>query len=227
MATWLQGGRPTTRAAGWLLAWLLATLVLYLSVTFVEVSVAAMGDEARRAQAIVVLGAAQYNGRPSPVFQSRLDHAADLYAQGLAPIVVLTGGGQPGDRYSEARAAAEYLYTRGVPDEAQRREVDGRSSWESLSAAARFLKQEGIDRVVLVSDPWHSYRIAAIAQAEGLVAYASPTRTSPYTVSGTFRRLVHETGAVALGRVIGYRRLTHLAQVLSNGSALDRSMKER
>jgi uncharacterized SAM-binding protein YcdF (DUF218 family) len=198
-----------------LVGWLLVVLLLYVGTTFVQVGAAAMRDEAREAQAIVVLGAAQYNGRPSPVFRSRLDHAAALYHQGLAPIVVVTGGGQPGERYSEARAAAEYLYTQGVPDDSQRREVDGRSSWESLSAAARFLQQEGIDEVLLVSDPWHSYRIQAIATTEGLVAYTSPTKTSPYTSGGTLRRLVHETGAVALGRVIGYRRLTRLEQVLS------------
>lgn len=185
----------------------------YAMVTFAQVGLAAIRDEARRAQAIVVLGAAQYNGQPSPVFQARLDHAADLYEQGLAPVVVVTGGGQPGDRYSEAQAAAEYLYTQGVPDSAQRREVDGRNSWESLAATARFLRREGIDRVLLVSDPWHSYRIDAIAESEGLHAHTSPTPTSPYSPAGTVRRLVHETGAVALGRLVGYRRLTQMQQL--------------
>lgn len=203
--------RRLTRAVGWALAGVLG----YLAVTFAQVGIAATQDGARPAQAIVVLGAAQYDGRPSPVFRARLDHAAMLYEHRLAPVVVVTGGGQPGDRYSEARAAAEYLYTRGVPDQAQRREVEGRSSWESLAAVARFLRQEGIDHVLLVSDAWHSYRIQAIAEAEGLTAYASPTPTSPYTSTGTLRRLVHETGAVALGRLIGYRRLTHLEQVVS------------
>ncbi|MGH8909569.1 MAG: YdcF family protein [Egibacteraceae bacterium] len=203
--------RMATRAV----VWPLIALLLYLAVTFAQVGGAALRDGAREAQAIVVLGAAQYNGRPSPVFRSRLDHAAALYQRGLAPIVVVTGGGQPGERYSEARAAAEYLYTQGVPDDAQRREVDGRNSWESLSATARFLRQEGIDHVLLVSDPWHSYRIASIAGAEGLIAYTSPTTTSPYTSGETLRRLVRETGAVALGRLIGYRRLTHLERRLS------------
>jgi uncharacterized SAM-binding protein YcdF (DUF218 family) len=193
--------------------WGVVALLGYLVVTFAQVAHAAVYDEARPAEAIVVLGAAQYDGRPSPVFQARLDHAADLYQEGLAPVVVVTGGGQPGDRYSEARAAAEYLYRRGVPDAAQRREVQGRSSWESLAAAARFLRQEGIDRVLLVSDRWHSYRIETIAEEEGLVAYTSPTPTSPYTPGTTVRRMVRETGAVALGRIIGYRRLTNLEEV--------------
>ncbi len=197
------------------ISWALMAVLGYLAVTFAQVGLAATRDEARPAQAIIVLGAAQYDGRPSPVFRARLDHAAVLYERRLAPVVVVTGGGQPGDRYSEARAAAEYLYTHGVPDQAQRREVEGRSSWESLAATARFLRQEGIDHVLLVSDPWHSYRIQAIAEAEGLTAYTSPTPTSPYTAAGTLRRLVHETGASALGRLIGYRRLTHLEQVVS------------
>jgi uncharacterized SAM-binding protein YcdF (DUF218 family) len=206
------------RRHSWLarvIGWAFAGVLGYLGVTFAQVGLAATQDQARPAQAIVVLGAAQYDGRPSPVFRARLDHAAELYEHHLAPVVVLTGGGQPGDRYSEARAAAEYLYRRGVPDQAQRREVEGRSSWESLAAVARFLGHEGIDHVLLVSDPWHSYRIQAIAEAEGLIAYTSPTLASPYTPAGTFRRLVHETGAVALGRLIGYRRLTHLEQVVS------------
>ena len=200
------------RIAGRAVAWLVATLVLYVAVTFLQVAWAALRDEARETEAIVVLGAAQYNGRPSPVFQARLDHAAALYERGLAPVVVVTGGGQPGDRYSEAQAAAEYLYTRGVPDEAQRREVDGRSSWESLAAAARFLRLEGIDRVLLVSDRWHSYRIESIARGEGLEAFTSPTPTNPYSPAGTLRRMLHETGAVAVGRAIGYRRLTQVTE---------------
>jgi uncharacterized SAM-binding protein YcdF (DUF218 family) len=192
----------------------LVVVLGYLAVTFAQIGMAASRDEARPAQAIVVLGAAQYDGRPSPVFRARLNHAAMLYEHRLAPVVVVTGGGKPGDRYSEARAAAEYLYAHGVPDRAQRREAEGRSSWESLAAVSRFLRREGIDQVLLVSDPWHSYRIQAIAEAEGLTAYTSPTTTSPYTAAGTLRRLVHETGAVALGRLIGYRRLTHLEQVV-------------
>jgi uncharacterized SAM-binding protein YcdF (DUF218 family) len=209
--------RVLSRALGWVLA----AALLYLLMTFLQVTAAAVRDEAREAQAIIVLGAAQYDGRPSPVFQSRLDHAARLYERGFAPIVVVTGGGRPGDRYSEARAAAEYLYTRGVPDTAQRREVDGRSSWESLSATARFLEDENIDHVLLVSDPWHSYRIGSIAEDEGLVAYTSPTRTSPYTAGGTLRQLVRETGAVALGRVIGYRRLEHVQELIGTTRSRD------
>ncbi len=120
------------------------TLVfVYLSVTFFQVWRAARRDDARPSDAIVVLGAAQYDGRPSPVLAARLDHALELYEEGVAPMIVVTGGRQDGDRFTEATAAATYLHEHGVPDDAILRETTGRSSWESLSAAARFLKQDG------------------------------------------------------------------------------------
>ncbi|CAN5394932.1 YdcF family protein [soil metagenome] len=189
-------------------------LVLYVGVTFVQVWRAANRDAAQSAQAIVVLGAAQYDGRPSPVLQSRLDHALRLYADGLAPVVVVTGGRRPGDRVREANAADLYLQRRGVPREALRLETGGRSSWESLAAAARFLREEDIEEVLLVSDPWHSYRIGAIAEEVGLTAYVSPTGTGVYSERAKARQLVRETVAVSLGRLLGYRRLQNLERFL-------------
>ena len=109
-------------------------MFVYLSVTFVQVWRAARRDDARPSDAIVVLGAAQYDGRPSPVLAARLDHAIDLYDDGIAPVIVVTGGRQPGDRFTEATAAANYLHDHGVPDDAILRETTGRSSWESLDA---------------------------------------------------------------------------------------------
>src|SRR5436309_6891746 len=96
---------------------LLAALLLYLGVTYVQVWYAARHDRARPAQAIVVFGTAQYNGVPSPVLAARLDHAVDLYRRKLAPVIVVTGGNQPGDRFTEASASADYLLKRGVPDD--------------------------------------------------------------------------------------------------------------
>jgi uncharacterized SAM-binding protein YcdF (DUF218 family) len=131
--------------------------------------------------AIVVLGAAQYDGRPSPVLAARLDHALRLWAEGLSPRIVVTGGKRPGDRFTEAQASAEYLMDRGVPDEVILREVQGATSWESLAASARILRERGLGSVVLVSDPYHAKRIAGIASELGLTAFTSPTRTSPET----------------------------------------------
>jgi len=186
----------------------LFTLVfVYLSVTFVQVWMASRRDEARPSDAIIVLGAAQYNGRPSPVLAARLDHAIQLYREGIAPVVVVTGGREPGDRFTEAGASANYLHKHGVPDTAILRETTGRTSWESLESAARFLEQRHMARVVLVSDPYHSERIKAIAHEVGLDAVTSPTRTSPIKGSAAFKRMLGETLRVAAGRLFGYARL--------------------
>ncbi|MGH9156450.1 MAG: YdcF family protein [Acidimicrobiales bacterium] len=186
---------------------LLASLLLYFGVTFVQVVMASRRDQAREVQAIVVFGAAQYDGRPSPVLAARLDHAADLYKRGLAARVVVTGGKQAGDRVTEATVSAEYLVRHGVPEPAILREVTGRNSWEQLAAAATFLKRRGITEVLLVSDGFHSARIAAMADELGLTAWTSPTSTSPISGLGTLPYLGKETVAVAAGRLLGFRRM--------------------
>jgi uncharacterized SAM-binding protein YcdF (DUF218 family) len=168
---------------------------------------AARHDGARASQAIIVLGAAQYNGKPSPVFKARLDHTADLYRQGIAPLVVVTGGKIPGDQFTEAGAGAAYLHARGIPDDAILRETTSRNSWESLRASARFLKARGVTRVVLVSDPFHSLRIRLIAEEIGFDAVTSPTTTSPIHGLAEWRRFFGEGLRVAAGRIFGFGRL--------------------
>jgi uncharacterized SAM-binding protein YcdF (DUF218 family) len=180
-------------------------LVAYLLVTFAQVWMAARRDAARPADAIVVLGAAQYDGEPSPVFAARLDHAAALYDRGVAPTVVLTGGRRPGDRFTEASAAAAYLGRMGVPQAALLLESGGATSWESLAAAARILRTRGMDEVVLVSDSYHAYRIEAIAEEVGLQATVSPVRSDP-----SVGHLAREAGIVAVGRIVGFGRLQRL-----------------
>ena len=182
-------------------------LFVYLSVTFVQVWMASRRDEARRSDAIIVLGAAEYDGRPSPVLAARLDHAIDLYERHIAPVIVVTGGKEPGDRFTEAGASADYLHKHAIPDTAILRETTGRTSWESLEAAARFLENRDMKRVVLVSDPYHSARIKAIAHEVGLDAVTSPTRTSPIKGAAAWRRMFGETLRVAAGRIFGYARL--------------------
>lgn len=179
--------------------------VVYVAVTFVQVWQASRRDEAAPAQAIVVLGAAQYDGRPSPVLANRLDHAAELFEQGIAPLIVVTGGRQEGDRFTEAEAGARYLEGLGVPGSAIERETTGGSSWESLAAAARFLRADGITEVVLVSDPYHAMRIDGIAAELGLDATVSPADGS-----SSVPELARETVAVAIGRIIGYDRLVRI-----------------
>lgn len=181
----------------------IALLVLYLGATFVDVWLASRQNYDGSADAVVVLGAAQYNGTPSPVLQTRLDHAAELYFAGQVDLVVVTGGNQEGDVTTEAKAGYDYLrLTAQIPDEALLLEVDGRSTYESLRATARFLEQRAVGSVILVTDPYHAKRSLLIAEEVGLTAEVSPT-----TSGSSFDRLAQETLAVAAGRIVGFRRL--------------------
>lgn len=188
----------------------LVVVVGYVGITASQVWWSSRRDGAQPSQAIVVLGAAQYDGRPSPVLQARLDHVVDLYTSGMADYIVVTGGSRPGDRFTEAEASARYLSDRGIPGARIERETTGATSYESLAAVARFLRADGIEDVILVSDPYHARRITGIAHEVGLGATVSPTPSSPFHGWERVERLARETGAVALGRLIGYRRLDHL-----------------
>jgi uncharacterized SAM-binding protein YcdF (DUF218 family) len=182
---------------------LVGLLVLYIGITFVQVWLASRSDDTTRASAIVVMGAAQWNGVPSPVLAGRLDHAVDLFDDGVAPLIVVTGGKQAGDATTQGASGYEYLRAQGVPDEAIKVEVDGTNSYEELSASALILEQSAVaDDVVIVTDPYHALRVAEIAEEVGLRPHVSPTdaATGP-------RQLARETAAVSLGRIIGYRRL--------------------
>lgn len=194
----------------WRLVQLVALLlVLYLGFSAAQVLFASRRDEAASADAIVVFGAAQYNGRPSPVFKARLDHAADLYDREIAPTIWVTGGPGAEGEDSEASVASKYLIREhGVPADAVRLEVHGKDSWEQLAAVSRILRREGTTDVVLVSDAFHNARIKAIADELGLEPKASATKTSPISGRKEAEYLVRETAAMAIGRVVGFRRLS-------------------
>jgi uncharacterized SAM-binding protein YcdF (DUF218 family) len=192
-----------------LVALVVVLLGAYVGVTFVQVWRASTDDGARPAQAIVVLGAAQYDGRPSLVLRDRLDHAHELWQEGLAPLIVVTGGRQEGDRFTEAASGYSYLRDRGVPDDALLREESGKNTWEQLAASSRFLRERGINDVLLVSDGYHAKRLQVIADELGLDASVSPS-ASRLSSTSRIRALVRETGAVSISRVIGYRRLVNL-----------------
>lgn len=136
-------------------------------------------DEARAADSIVVLGAAQYDGRPSPVLKARLDHALRLYEEGLAPVLILTGGVGVGDTVSEAEVGRRYVVRAGVPSEAVLIERAGLSSDQSMSTVAELMDRHGLDSAVLVSDPFHMLRLRILAARLGFRAFSSPTRSSP------------------------------------------------
>jgi uncharacterized SAM-binding protein YcdF (DUF218 family) len=180
--------------------------VLYVGVTFLQVWRLAGADQARPADAVVVLGAAQWDGRPSPVFEARLRKAAELFEEGHADIIVTTGASQQGDRVTQGFAGFEFLRNQGVPEDALRIVTDGTNTYEELSAAALVLDDEDRNSVLLVSDPYHLYRARATARELGLEAYVVSTE-----LDSTFRQLARETGAVAVGRIIGFRRVNNLS----------------
>jgi uncharacterized SAM-binding protein YcdF (DUF218 family) len=157
-------------------------------------------DDRRAAGAIVVLGAAQYDGRPSPVFEARLDHAVSLYHDGLAPLLVVTGGKRPGDRWTEAETARRYALRHGVPASAIVLEDRGTSTRESLDSVVDILAGRGIGDAIFVSDPTHMFRVLRIARDGGITALGSPTRTSPVErdLGRRVDATVHEIGALAL-----------------------------
>jgi uncharacterized SAM-binding protein YcdF (DUF218 family) len=173
-----------------------AIVVGYFAVTFVQVWMASRAGEDRpvRAQAIVVLGAAQYDGKPSPVLKARVDHAVQLWRQGLAPIVVMTGGRGEGDTTSEAAVERRYAISKGVPPSAILVEGASRSTSETLRNVASMLTGDRRE-VILVSDPFHMFRLALLARRYGLRPRTSPTRTSPISRNrGEFwRYTLHES----------------------------------
>jgi len=142
-------------------------------------------DDARAADAIVVLGAAQYDGRPSPVLKARLDHAVSLWDRHLAPRLVLTGGMGDGDTTSEAAVGRRYAVKHGVPDSVILMETRGRTTAESVQRVAGMLDSLSPREVILVSDPFHMLRLSILARRFGLSPRTSPTRTSPISASKT------------------------------------------
>lgn len=192
-----------TRSVGLVL---LAALA-YLVVTFVQVYVASNNDDSRLADAIVVLGAAQFDGTPSPVFQERLDHAFTLWEREFADRIVTTGSKQQGDQVTEGIAGYNYLRNLGVPDSALVPIVDGGNTYEQLTASSVQIDNLEISSVLLVSDGYHNYRLIDIADEVGVQAYVSPTDAEP-----SISEYVRETVAVSVGRIIGYRRLSSLTQ---------------
>jgi len=189
---------------------LVGVLAFYGLISLWQVWSTGRSDQARPVDAIVVLGAAQYDGRPSPQLAARLDQVIELWPQDLAPLVVVTGGNQPGDRFTEAEASASYLIDQGVPESAILLEDAGSTTYESLDRVAEILDARGLDSVLIVTDPYHALRSRLIAQEVGMVAFVSPTETSVVTGASSFKRQLGEAAGVAVGRIIGFERLSGL-----------------
>ena len=161
------------------LAALLLLGAVIFTIAFVMVLVVAQQDQRRHVDAIVVLGAAQYNGHPSPVLRERLAHALELYRDGLAPRIIVTGGIGRGDTQSEADVGRRWLVQHGVPDSAVAAEPEGRSTEASMTAVAAWLDRHGLVTALLVSDAFHMCRLRFEARRTRLSAFTSPTETSP------------------------------------------------
>jgi len=162
-------------------------------------------DERRAADAIVIMGAAQYDGRPSPLFAARLDHAIALYHEGVAPLVIVTGGKREGDRTTEAASARAYALRHDVPEDAIVAEDTSRTTLQSIRQVAALMDARDLRSAVFVSDPTHMLRVLRMAADSGIDAYGSPTRTSPLEDDASARldATVHELGALALYFVTG------------------------
>lgn len=158
----------------------------------------ARGDEAREVDAIVILGAAQFNGRPTEVFSSRLQHGLDLYNAGYAPWIIVTGGKQDADVYTEADTAETWLMDRGVPQDAILKETVGRDTWQNLQGAKEAGDPHNIESILIVSDGFHLFRAERMANAIGFESYTSPAPDSPIRPWSAveFGYVIRETVAV-------------------------------
>ncbi len=171
---------------------LLAGILGWCSWVHAQIESYAHQDQAAPADAIGVLGAAEYDGRPSPVYRARLDHALELYRRGIAPLIV-TLGGSGGDQYSEGSVGAGYLISKGIPEEDIIAETESRNTEESARRIAVIARANGLHRLVVVSDDTHMFRIHAICASEGLDVLTSP-RPRPSAEDKTLQaeRIVHE-----------------------------------
>ncbi|KAA0023179.1 YdcF family protein [Antrihabitans cavernicola] len=181
--------------------------VLLVAGTAVRVWQVARIDDLTKADAIVVLGAAQYSGTPSSVFEARLDQAALLYGRGIAPTVITVGGKQVGDEYTEAASGKNYLSEHGVPADHIVAIEEGSDTLRSIEAVNAEMNKRNEKSAVLVSDPWHSLRTRTMARDDGLDAWTAPTRTGPavYTRESQIHGIARETGALL------WYQLTHFS----------------
>jgi uncharacterized SAM-binding protein YcdF (DUF218 family) len=174
--------------------------VLALAYTTSRILDQAGRDDRQPADAIVVMGAAQYDGRPSPLYQARLDHAIELVRNGVAQHLVVTGGKADGDRTTEAAAGRDYAVAHGVAASAILVEDASRTTLQSIRGVAGVMRGAGLHSAVFVSDPTHMLRVLRMATDAGITAWGSPTRTSPLERDTIARAdaVVHELGALGL-----------------------------
>ena len=199
MGAW--AGRLVVRVVGAAVA----AVLLLAGATALAIWWTARQDARPTSDAVVVLGSAQYNGVPSSIFEARLEHALELYDEGVAPMIVTVGGKKTGDEFTEAEAGREYLAAAGVPDDALLAVEQGVDTLESMRAVAAEFDGHGWSPAVLVTDPWHAMRAQRMAEDAGMEATSSPTRQGPAVQTRTtqFKYILRETAAYLLYRATG------------------------
>ncbi len=197
------------------IVWLsiLSLLIAWGILVMLVVAAGAM-PRVQPADAILVLGAAQYNGRPSPVLEARLEHALMLYREGMASHLIFTGGVGRGDTLSEGEVARRFASERGVPDSAIIVERAGKTSAESVGAAARLMKSRGLESALLVSDPFHMLRLEILARRAGIEPYRAPIPESPIARrrSLNWRYTLRESVLIPVALVLGAREYPSLSR---------------
>jgi uncharacterized SAM-binding protein YcdF (DUF218 family) len=173
------------------------TITIYFVYLYGQIRDVAVRDEAQPADAIVVMGAAQYNGHPSPVLRARLDHAFDLYRHGLAHAIITTGSYGPDPNFSEAQVSTKYLVQRGVDVASIVTDQGSGSTYDSIQAASGLLKAKGWKSALVVSDGFHLYRVQKMFRDEGILAYTSPAPNSPIEIEAS-QRFWHSLREVVL-----------------------------
>jgi uncharacterized SAM-binding protein YcdF (DUF218 family) len=199
------------RRRRWMRNAICLTLALIIATPFITVFrvwYVARQDDRTRSDAIIVLGAAQFNGRPSPVLEWRLLHALKLYQAGVAPHIITVGGNIPGDKYTEAHAGKDWLNEHGVPLSALDAVPTGHDTLQSITAVATEFDHHGWRSAVIVTDPWHSLRSVTMARDNGIEAVTSPTRGGPTVGSRDTQAhyIARETGGYLYYVVIGRYR---------------------
>jgi len=190
-------------------------VLLYFVVTFVQIWLTGHQHSTTHAQAIFVFGTTENNGKASKELAARLDQALVLYDHHRAPLIVVTGGNQPGDTHTEAGVSAAFLEARGVP-KSKIIEGFGNDTWQNVSTVIGQLRAKHIVTVLTVTDPFHEYRAMAISSSQGLVPSPSPVPDSPTIKYSLWRYYLKEALEVGVGRVVGYARLSSWTTTVSN-----------
>jgi uncharacterized SAM-binding protein YcdF (DUF218 family) len=191
-----RSARKTSAIVRRLAAWCVAIALTAFAVAAFFIVRQGNRDEARRADAIVVFGAAEYAGRPSPVYRARLDHAYELFQRGLAPMVITTGGAGADPKFNEGGVGRDYLSRRGIPDRCLIAETQSEDTAESAERVSAILRANGMHNVVAVSDAYHIFRIKRLMRRWGIVAYGSPRPGSvPHTAGAKILAVVHESAS--------------------------------